>query len=174
MREPNQAATSMRRSVPTGCLLLAFLAGAACGGLLVASLAERASGLYLQMTRMTLASEQERRASQALRSGALAAAMNHASCGVILEEGPEALKPSRSAWHLTFPAMGAFVTERTTYPVQDNTRLLALAHAKLAVVWERGGDQQRAAQEYETAVRLAGDGDVIKWREAARAALGAQ
>lgn len=159
------------RARAAAALLAVFLVGVACGALLIAALATRASGLHLQMARMTLSSEQERRAVEGLRTGDLGSALIHASCGVVLEESPDALKPSHSPWTLAFPVVGAFVTERTKYPVDDNTRLKALAHAKLAVVWERIGDHERATRELGAAVSISGDGDAGKWRAAGLAVL---
>jgi len=157
------------RARAAAALLAVFLVGAASGALLVAALATKASRLHLQMARMS--SEQERRTAEALRTGDLSSALNHASCGVVLEENPDALQPRHSPWTLVFPAMGAFVTDRTRYPVEDNTRLKALAHAKLAIVWERIGDHERSTREAAAAVSISGDGNADKWRAAGRAVL---
>lgn len=152
--------------------VLVFTVGVLAGASLLAFMSSHASRLFLQMVRMSFASEEETRLAEAWRKGAMSDALAHAACGVAAERGPQAFDPVRSPWGMGFPLMGAFVTERTRYPVQDSSRVEALAHAKLAVVLERLGQAEAAQQEYAAAARLTGQTDASRWKEVALSELG--
>ena len=145
-----------------------FAAGLASGAGVMAVLSARASRLYLQMVRMSVASEQEARMAAAWRRGDVAGTLVHAGCGLEAEKGGRAFEGIHSSWGLGFPIMGAFVTARTKYPVDDSTRLQALAHAKLGIAWEGLGLRDQADQEYAAAGRLTGLNDPDRWRPTAR------
>ena len=60
-----------------------FLLGVAAGGALVASMAARASRLYVQMMRLRLTSELDDQSRMAWKRGDLPSAAIHASCAVV-------------------------------------------------------------------------------------------
>lgn len=148
-----------------------FTVGAVLGAAGVCVLAARASSLYVQMVRLSFASEEERRLVEAWSRGDLASAERHAACGIEAEGALVSFDPSRSMWDFSFPLFGLWVNEGTTYPVSDRTRLLALAHSRMAVVLERRGRAEDAALAYAEAARLGGGGSIDEWRSAAAIVL---
>jgi hypothetical protein len=144
----------IRRTV---LMLCVFAVGICAGASFMAFLSWRANRVYLQMVRMSFDAEEESELAATWRKGSLSDALAHAACGVVVARGPRAFDPARSLWDLDFPIMGVFATERMRYTgLEGNSRWEALAHAKLALVWERIGQSEAARREFKEAARLDG------------------
>ncbi len=160
---------SLKRGI---ALCSIFTAGMIVGAIIVGLLSVRASRLYIQMVRLSFASEETQRASEALRRGEALDASRHAGCGIDVEGNTSTFDPVNTMWTLSFPLLGAWVTERTKYPVADRTQLVALAHARFGVILERMGRTEEANQEFAEAGRLSGRADITTWRKAGLVTLG--
>ncbi len=136
----------LRRGMAAGGVLAA---GMVCGIIIVSLMSVRASRLYVQMIRLSFAAEETQRAREALGRGDLSAASRHAACGIEAEANTSTFDPLNTMWTVSFPLTGAWVTERTRYPVADRSNLAALAHARLGVVLNdrsRSGNSDRDPQ----------------------------
>lgn len=135
--------------------VIAFLLGVLVGGYVTSALSARAARLYGQMLRGAFALEEERALGHAWAKKDFPAAVVHASCGAELLRA-RAFLPERSLWDMTFPTMGAFVSENVRYPVDDLSQAQGLALAQLGVVWEELGRKELAHSSYEQAGKLLG------------------
>lgn len=151
-------------------LVAAFVAGGVVGAAALSLLSTRASKLYVQTLRLSFASEEERRLADAWRRGDYVSAARHAACGIEAESESASFNPSNSVWDWTYPVVGLWVNERTSYPVDSRDSLRALAHSRMGRVLEKQGKSDEAAKEYAEAARLGG-GDANRWRAAASVTL---
>jgi hypothetical protein len=154
----------------TALSLLLFLTGVVVGGGTVAVFSSRASRLYTQMLRVSFVTEQDERLAKAWRAGDAHAAVAHAACALETATGAHPLEVRPPPWPLGFPIVGALTSENTRWAVKDNSRIVALAHAKLGAAWERIGQGAAAQLEYSEAARLGGS-DAERWRTNSKAIL---
>ncbi len=131
-----------------------FSIGALTGALLVTVLSLRASRAYLLMTRSSFKWEQEKQLGEAWKQGDFHSALAHAACAH--EAEAHSFDSDGGRWTIAFPLWGVVVNQRTRFPVQDNSRLLGLSHAKLGALWRRIGQQRQAARDYDEAKRILG------------------
>jgi len=142
-----------------------LVAGSLLGAGIVAWWSSRASGQYLQMMRLSFATEQEMRLRQAWQAGDLTSALRHAACKVEVDKKSRAFDPEWSVWHFWYPLLGVVANERTPWNPAHGTNVEAIAHAQLAVVLERLGRAEDASREFADAKLIGGGADIAIWRQ---------
>lgn len=167
-------ATQPGRNVQSLAVAGAFAVGAVVGGAAVTALASRASVVYAQMLRVTLAVREGERARDAWAAGDPHSALLHAGCALQAESGADPLQYSPPPWPRELVAAGLVVGSGTRWAVDGEAALPgpAAAHAQVGAAWERLGQAARAEREFSMAARLAGSADLDEWRRAGRAMLG--